>query len=350
MEDLEYVKTVVLKAGEIALKHFHNLKEIKTKAKRVGDYVSNADIECENFIKEELNKKFPGFSFLAEESGKEETTSDYQWVIDPIDGTANFLHGFSYFSCCVCLKEKNKPILSVVYFPALNELYYASRNKEGAFLEYPNTDIKTIKLNCSKKVEDCSNLIGYGLSNNSIDNLYRIIKNMPDNYSIRSLGLSSGDIIQVAKGSWDAFIKPCLSEWDTYPASYIAEKAGAKLYDIYGTEADLIENYDPYKFGTIVTTPKMMEELKTLIQVESLDNDKFIYTSEPYKHRYKPYWDKTKEVSKKIYDKTLPIIKLIWKYIKIGYKKALPYIIKAYKWLEKTIKNLYGLILEKIKK
>jgi len=265
MEDLKYIKSVMVKAGKIALKHFHNLDKIQTSEKSLGDYFSNADLECEKFIKNKLNKRFPGFSFIAEESGVEETNSEYCWVIDPIDGTINFLHGLPLFACCLCLKKNKKTILSIVYFPALDELYYASQNKEGAFLEHPKKRTRAMKIKKINRTNISSYLFSYGIGKDNIDEVQKIIKNMPDICSIRSFGASSKDILELVKGCFDAYIIPHIKCWDLYPSAYIAEKAGYKLYNIKGIEVSKIKNYSGEEHGIIITSPKIMKKIKKLL-------------------------------------------------------------------------------------
>jgi myo-inositol-1(or 4)-monophosphatase len=371
-KQLDTIKEVVIKAGELALSHQKNIAKLKVHVKKEGDISTKADTECEKLIKDELNKHFEGFSFLAEESGEEKTTSDYTWIIDPIDGTKNFLSGLKSYGCCVCLKEKGETIASVIYFPALDELYYASRDKDGAFLEFPHDETaEVIKLDCSKKIELSHSLVSYGLWKYNFDKTASLLKKLQAKTAgTRSFGASSFEIIKVARGEIGAFIATSTTDWDVYPAGYIAEKAGAGIYDIQGQVISKQDNYNADKGGCIACNKHLTEEILEAIKptmekageiTRDVYNEKIcplankaVETSTPYVKeackRSKPHMKRAVELSKELCIKSKPYFIKAWELIKTGCKKSLPYILKALVWLKDMIVKLFTLIKDKIKK
>ena len=369
-QHLNIIKAVAIKAGKLALKHQADLSDLSIKEKQVGDFVSQADLECEELIKKELNKEFAGFSFLGEETGEEKTDSEYLWIVDPIDGTSNFLKGMKSFGCAICLQEKGETIVSVVYFPALDELYYASRDKAGAFLEFTHSHNKeVVKLDCSKPIELSQALISYGLGARTLDRTTSIMKKLcPISGGIRSLGASSLDIIKVANGEFGAYIKSTTTDWDLYPAAYIAEKAGAGVYDIQGREISTIENYNSKKDGCIIANKKIIKDVAETTKMsidKSIETAKEIYsdkicplankaveTSTPYVKeackKSKPYCKQTLLFCKDMCIKSKPYLIKFGIWIKDTCIKSKPYIIKGAIWLKEAairlFKNIKGVI------
>ncbi|MCT4574948.1 MAG: inositol monophosphatase [Alphaproteobacteria bacterium] len=375
-EHLNIIKDIAKQAGDKALDYQAKISSLNVKTKGIGDFVSQADTECEGFIKKELNKNFKGFSFLAEESGEEDHNSDYLWIIDPIDGTTNFLKGLKEFSCSICLQEKGKTIVSVVYFPAMGELYYASRDKKGAFMEYTNSEKPTAKsIECNQKTTLSESLISYGIGKSCFEKTNSIMKHLSEvSGGIRSIGVSSLDLIRVARGEFGAYIKSSIQKWDLYPASYIAEKAGAVIYTIHGEETAKVEDYNSEREGCIVankniiteiienTKPKFDKNLETAKEIYSdkicpLAN-KAVETSTPY---VKEACKKSNSLLRKAFRKFIELCKkyspyakeyLIkaWELIKENAIKSKPYIIKGALWTKNKSVELAIILKNKLVK
>lgn len=342
---LNTIKEVAIKAGKLALSYQTKLSELNIKQKQAGDFVSQADINCELLIKEELNKEFKGFSFLGEETGLDEKESEYLWIIDPIDGTTNFIRGMKEYACAICLQEKGQTIASVVYFPALDELYYASRDKSGAFLQLTNKkNSSPKKLDISKKATLSESIISYGIGCRNIDKMSHIMKKLsPFSGGIRSFGACTVDIIRVAKGEFGAYIKPSIKKWDLHPSAYIAEKAGAGIYDIWGRETSEIENYSPEKDGCIIANKNIIAEIKEKNKA-TLDKS-FEIAKEVYEDKICPLANKAVETSspyvKEACKKSKPLLKSFLIFLKDSAIKSKPYLIKALaKFKELCIKSV----------
>lgn len=371
-KQLEIIKQVVIEAGELALSYQQDIPNLDIREKGFSDFVSQADTECEQLIKEKLNEHFEGFSFLAEESGVEDNDSDYRWIIDPIDGTTNYLNGLNLYACAVCLQEKGETIASVVYLPALDELYYASRDKAGAFLEFPNSsDEKVIKLDCSKKTTLASSLISYVLWGKNFEKCISIMKKLtPYSSGSASLCYGCGDITNVARGQYGALIATSLKKWDLFPAGYIAQKAGAEIYTLQGRPISEIENYDPESDGCIVCNKSIIEEIIELTKptmeiagerarevyeekICPLAN-KAVETSTPYvKEACKksgPYVEKAKDISKKGLKQVKPYSKKAWAFSVKTYYKTKPHVIRGSIWTKNKTISLCRKIKDKIKK
>ena len=131
-QHLNFTKEIAFDAGKILSKHFGNISSINRKSTSI-DLVTNADLESETLIVDSIQKKFPNDSIIAEESNTKESSSDFKWIIDPLDGTTNFVHNLPIFAVSIGLKYKNETVLGVVYNPAADKMFFASKNK-GAYL------------------------------------------------------------------------------------------------------------------------------------------------------------------------------------------------------------------------
>ena len=124
---LTIAKRAALSASRILLRHFDNLERLSVTAKQRNDFVSEADVQAEQEIIQTLRKTYPNHGILAEESGEQHGHDDYQWVIDPLDGTTNFLHGIPHFAISIGFRHKNRLEAGLVYDPIRQEMFTASR-------------------------------------------------------------------------------------------------------------------------------------------------------------------------------------------------------------------------------
>src|SRR3989344_2951582 len=202
MQEIEVAKSACLEAGKIALKYFR--KDFAVGLKGPGDVVTQADIECEREIKKVISSKYPSHSFLGEEEGKV-GSSDSLWVIDPIDGTTNFVHGVDQFCHSVALVEGGEIICGAVFNPVQKKLYTAQRGS-GAFLNEKKTFASTAALR--------------GLCQD-----------------IRRFGSAALDLCYIAEGACDAFFEYVLRPWDVAAGILIVREAGGEVTDINGKTA-----------------------------------------------------------------------------------------------------------------
>ena len=208
---------IMIKAGEraskILIRDFGELEKLQVSKKGPKDFVTNSDIRVEKIIIEELKKARPNYSILSEESGSEKNKDDsYTWIIDPIDGTVNFLHGIPHFAISIALKFKNEIISGLIFDPIKNELFYAEKDN-GAF--FNNQRIRVSKKN---NISECLFALGK-------------IKNNPELINRRS-GSAALDMAYVAAGRYDGYFQDNLNLWDIAAGIIIVKEAGGIINDI----------------------------------------------------------------------------------------------------------------------
>jgi len=236
---IKIAKKAALKAGSYILKRLGKIREVRYKGEI--NVVTDVDKKAERIIINAISSSFPSHTFLAEENTQASSnkSSDFKWIIDPLDGTTNFLHSFPVFCVSIALEHKGEIILGVVYDPSQDELFYAEKNK-GAFLN--NKRIRVSKVKQLKKA-----LLATGFAynvgrarNNNIDNFVNFIKN---SQAIRRAGSAAIDLCYVACGRFDGFWELYLKPWDTAAGVLIVEEAGGKItkldglkYSVYAAE------------------------------------------------------------------------------------------------------------------
>ncbi len=202
------------KASKVLIRDFGEVEKLQVSRKGPSDFVSNADLKAEKIIIEELKKARPHYSILSEEAGLEiNENKDDVWIVDPIDGTINFLHGIPHFSISIALKSKNEIVSGLIFDPIKNELFYAEKNS-GAF--FNNQRIKVSK---KKEIKDC--LFGAG---------GKIKKKL--NIQFRRLGSAALDMAYVAAGRYDGFFQHDLNIWDIAAGIILVKEAGGLINEI----------------------------------------------------------------------------------------------------------------------
>ena len=222
------------KASKILIRDFGEIEKLQVSKKGPADFVTNADLKAEKIILEELKKARPNYSIISEESGIEENKDkNNTWIIDPIDGTVNFLHGVPHFAISIALKSKNEIISGLIYDPIKdeivsglifdpikNEMFFAEKNN-GAF--FNNQRIRVSKKN---QINDCLFVTGSK------------IKNIPD-LLYRKSGSAALDMAYVAAGRYDGYFQNNLNLWDIAAGVIILKEAGGVINEI---DLSVIEN------------------------------------------------------------------------------------------------------------
>ncbi|MDE2387559.1 MAG: inositol monophosphatase [Betaproteobacteria bacterium] len=255
------------RAGSIINQASKNLDLLTVSKKSHSDYVSEVDGAAEAAIIKVLQAAYPSHAILAEESGQQgdHENSEYQWIIDPLDGTTNFLHGFPKYSVSIALKHKGVLTHAVVYDPNLNELFTASRGG-GAFL-----NDRRIRVSKRTKLDDC--LIGTGLPFRDlthIDAYFAMLKDLvPRIAGIRRPGSAALDLAYVACGRYDGFWEIGLAPWDMAAGCLLITEAGGLVGDLEGNETQLESGQiiagNPRVFGQLLQviaphlTPALIE-------------------------------------------------------------------------------------------
>jgi len=220
------------KAGTIITRAAFDVDKLTIRAKRQHDFVSEVDHAAEDAIISVLRDAYPDHGFLAEESGYKDKQRDYIWVIDPLDGTTNFLHGFPQYCVSIGLMHKGKPTQAVVFDPNRNELFTASKGA-GAFL-----NDRRIRVSKVDKMDGA--LIGTGFPFKVIENVddyLRMLKNvMKTTSGVRRPGAAALDLAYVACGRIDGFWEIGLSPWDMCAGALLIREAGGLVGDMEGNE------------------------------------------------------------------------------------------------------------------
>ncbi len=243
-------------AGTIIHKYSQQLERVKITEKSKNDFVSEVDLNAEQAIIHAIHKAYPDHSIMAEESGYIERDDEYTWIIDPLDGTKNFLHGFPFYAVSIAVKYKNKIEHGVIYNPINFELFTASRG-QGARLN--NQRIRVSKENRFDKT-----LIGTGFpcqsrsEDNSYINTFTSISNKCS--GIRRTGSAALDLAFVAAGRLDGFWEFGLKPWDIAAGSILIKEAGGLISNDQGQE-DILNS------GNVVAgNPKTLKALLQLIK------------------------------------------------------------------------------------
>ena len=228
-EHLNFTKELAFESGKILSKYFGNISSIKKKTSSI-DLVTNVDIESDRLIIKSIQNKFPNHTIVTEESHLEEKNSDFKWIIDPLDGTTNFIHNLPIFAVSIGLQYKNNTVLGVVYNPAADKMFHAI-NKKGSYL-----NDKRIFTSSSKTLSESLIVTGFPyLHDKKWEKSFSIFK---DFYSktqgVRRLGAAALDLCFVAMGRFEVFYEFNLKPWDICAGSIIAEEAGAKVTDWNG--------------------------------------------------------------------------------------------------------------------
>ena len=238
-------------AGE-AIRHYSNkIDRLTIQNKDQNDFVSEVDRQAEQIVVRALQRAYPDHTFLGEEGGRQGANSDYEWVIDPLDGTTNFLYGIPHFSVSVALKHEGRLAVGVVYDPLRDETFAAARG-DGATLNGR-------RLRVSERPSLQNALLGTGVPFRSGQNLDLYLQTLkvlvPETAGIRRAGSAALDLAYVAAGRFDGFWEFGLKEWDMAAGALIVQEAGGLLGDMSGGTKHL-------DTGDIVAAnPKVFKEM-----------------------------------------------------------------------------------------
>lgn len=220
-----------MKAGRSLSRDFGEVQNLQVSMKGPADYVSQADRKAEDILFTELSKARPGYAFLMEERGLiEGDDSQHRWIVDPLDGTTNFLHGIPLFAISIALERQGQIVAGVVYNPAMDELYTAERGG-GAFMN-------DRRLRVAGRTKLIDTVIGCGvphLGRGQHGNFLIELRNvMAEVSGVRRLGSASLDLAYVAAGRMDGFWETGLSAWDVAAGILLIREAGGFISDFAG--------------------------------------------------------------------------------------------------------------------
>lgn len=235
---LNVMVQAAMKAGRSLSRDFGEVQNLQVSMKGPGDYVSQADRKAEEIVFTELSKARPGYAFLMEERGAVEgEDAQHRWIVDPLDGTTNFLHGIPLFSVSIALERQGQVVAGVVYNPAMDELYTAERGG-GAFM-----NDRRLRVAGRSKLTDA--VIGCGvphLGRGQHGNFLIELRNvMAEVSGVRRLGSAALDLAYVAAGRMDGFWETGLSSWDIAAGILLVREAGGFVSDMDGAQ-DMLDN------------------------------------------------------------------------------------------------------------
>ncbi len=226
-------------AGRSLVKDFREVENLQVSVKGAGDFVSRADFEAERIIREMLTEARPNYGWLGEESGGEVAGADptRRWIVDPLDGTTNFLHGLPHWAVSIALEHKGEVVAGVVYDPAKDELFMAEKG-QGAWMNQS-------RLRASGRGRLIESIFATGLPfggrGDLPDTLADLARLLPTCAGVRRWGAAALDLAYVAAGRYDGFWERRLHPWDMAAGIVIAREAGA-LVEALDPEADILES------------------------------------------------------------------------------------------------------------
>ena len=202
------------KASKILIRDFGEIEKLQVSKKGPRDFVTNSDLKVEKIIIEELKKARPNFSIISEESGVENNKDKKNiWIIDPIDGTINFLHGIPHFAISIALKKNDEIISGIIYDPIKDEMFFAEKNN-GAYFNN-----QRIRVSSKNDMNDCLFATG-GKTSDKLD------------FLTRRSGCAALDMAYIASGRYDGYFQNNLNLWDIAAGIVLIKEAGGEINDI----------------------------------------------------------------------------------------------------------------------
>jgi myo-inositol-1(or 4)-monophosphatase len=232
---MEFLKTAVSAArlaGDIIIKNLGHLSKEDIQTKQAFDFVTKVDRWSEAVIMQTIREKFPSHLFLSEETLKQEDTGDYRWIIDPLDGTTNYIHSYPMFSVSIALQYKSEVVLGVIFDPVRDELFHAVKGS-GSFLNNGKIEVSGVA-----SLDRSLIATGFPFRKKEMIDLYlqafkEIFRKVSD---IRRAGSAAIDLAYIAAGRFDGFFELALSPWDVAAGSILITEAGGLISDFGGGE------------------------------------------------------------------------------------------------------------------
>lgn len=255
-EAQEFIRELVDEAGKIAQRYFES-RSFTVHQKEGTDFATQADIEVEAFLIQEIKEKYPDTQFLAEETAPEEYSSMREvsglWIIDPIDGTWNFARGHPNFAISVALVNKGQSILGVVHQPAFGKTYWAQADKEGAYLNGEPIHVSTTDLKHAVLASE----ISWGPVEENARVLGQLALRVKQ---VKIMGSGVSDQVSVAEGIIDAYLHTEPFPWDIAATGLIVEKAGGKVTDRAG------KPWHVFQRGVLASNGLLHDEILDLLK------------------------------------------------------------------------------------
>jgi len=232
------------KAARGIQRDFGEVENLQVSRKGPGDFVTNADKRTEKILRDELLKARPAYGFLGEEAGLATGSDpDNRWIVDPIDGTTNFIHGMPLLAISIALERRDEIVAGLIYNPIMNELFTAERGRGAQINER-----RRLRVTARRDLKDA--LIGCGLPHDATDAFARFNRELAafqgQVAGLRRTGSACLDLAYVAAGRFDAFWERGLKPWDLAAGILIIREAGGRVVDIEGG--------DPMASGNVIAS------------------------------------------------------------------------------------------------
>ena len=242
-------------AGKILLENFGKIKRVDTKG--VRDLVSNVDIASENKIIEMIKSKYPDHAILCEESEGRKLDSEYKWIIDPLDGTHNYVYGIDVYGVSIALEYKGEVVLGVVNIPVPGEMYYAEKGK-GVYLNGE-------RITVSQRTMDDALVVYDSTLHTDKETKMGVLSTLVDQaFSLRISGSAVRNLTYVASGVFDLVVEYSDKPWDFAAGGLMVEEAGGRMTTLDGGK------WSPYNRGYLASNDQFHDEIVRLIAKYSL--------------------------------------------------------------------------------
>jgi len=264
--NLKFTIKLAQDAGKLLLAHQKEVKKLKVDYKKMEGVFSQADLESEKLIINRIKKKYPDHYILAEESAFKEfkggkdgfkkfATYPFSWIIDPLDGTSNFLNRFDYYSVCICLALYGVPTVGVVYRPSNKDLFIAIKGRGANF-----NGVRIPKSSNKKLINDSLLITGFSSEKGQVyEEEFKLFKKLSSNTrGVRRLGSAALDMCYVASGIFDGFWESGLAPWDVSASGLICQEAGVQVTGYNG------EAFSPFSDNFLVARLPLYKQIKAL--------------------------------------------------------------------------------------
>ncbi len=226
------------KAGRSLTRDFGEVEQLQVSVKGPANFVSAADHRAEEIIFQELSRARPGYGFVMEERGHVDgADKTHRWIVDPLDGTTNFLHSNPIFAISIGLEREGQVIAGLIYNPVLDEMFMAEKGR-GAFVADRSGRDRRLRVAARKNLDDC--LIATGIPHRGRPNHERFLKQtaglMKEVAGLRRTGSAATDLAWVAAGRFDAYYEHNLGSWDIAAGAVMVREAGGFVSDVDGEQ------------------------------------------------------------------------------------------------------------------
>ena len=259
---INLISKACIKASRSLIRDFGEIENLQVSSKGPGDFVSSADKRTEKILIEELQKAHPEYGIITEETGIiNKSNINNRWIIDPIDGTMNFLNGVPQFAISIGYEENGEIVCGVIFNPIMNEMFIAEKGN-GAYLN--NT---RMRVSNKKKIKDALLVTGGPKGASQIkDKIFSEYINVSNNVSnVRKFGSAALDMAYVACGRFDGYWQRELNYWDIAAGIIILKEAGG-FVDFFEDDENL-----PFKKNILATNANIHDELKVLINKKDIE-------------------------------------------------------------------------------